>query len=147
MVNINLLLIIIFVTLFIPFDVGDPENFILANPINSPIHIQPEWYFLYIYGILRRIPNKLGGVLVIVIALLIYYILIFSNKTIYTTNFIFYKIFYWIFIYCFILLTWIGSQAVENPFIFIGQLLTFLYFLYFFIVIFIREFLFILYNK
>lgn len=132
--NLLFIILMIFIRLFSPFAVGDPENFILANPLNSPIHIQPEWYFLYIYGILRSIPNKLGGVIVIVAALLIFYFLCFVNKVSNINNFYCFKLLFFLFINCFVLLTWIGSQAVEDPFIFIGQILTFVYFLYFFII-------------
>jgi len=146
LINVILILIIIFIRILSPFLVGDPENFILANSINSPIHIQPEWYFLYIYGILRSIPNKLGGVIVIVAALLIFYFLIILTKFININNYIFVKLLYFLFLNRFFLLTWIGSQAVEDPFIFIGQLLTFLYFLYFFIVFIYGELLKNLFN-
>jgi ubiquinol-cytochrome c reductase cytochrome b subunit len=132
LINIVFIFIIIFITLWSPFAVGDPENFILANPINSPIHIQPEWYFLYVYGILRSIPNKLGGVIVIVIALVIFYFLVVCKKLVFLNSIYIFKSIFIIFINCFFLLTWIGSQAVERPFIYIGQVLTFLYFLYFF---------------
>merc|ERR1712048_112661 len=54
-----------------PWDLGDPENFIPANPIVTPVHIQPEWYFLFAYAILRSIPRKLGGVLALVLSVLI----------------------------------------------------------------------------
>ncbi len=50
---------------------GDPENFINANPLVTPIHIQPEWYFLFAYAILRAIPNKLGGVVALALSILI----------------------------------------------------------------------------
>ena len=50
---------------------GDPENFIPANPLVTPVHIQPEWYFLIAYAILRSIPNKLGGVIALAMSILI----------------------------------------------------------------------------
>lgn len=59
---------------------GDPENFIPANPLVTPIHIQPEWYFLFAYAILRSIPNKLGGVVALVLAVFVLYIFPFYGK-------------------------------------------------------------------
>lgn len=57
-----------------PFLLGDPENFILANPMSTPAHIVPEWYFLFAYAILRSIPDKLGGVLALVASVLILFL-------------------------------------------------------------------------
>jgi ubiquinol-cytochrome c reductase cytochrome b subunit len=59
---------------------GDPENFIPANPLVTPVHIQPEWYFLFAYAILRSIPNKLGGVIALALAVIILYILPFYGR-------------------------------------------------------------------
>jgi len=58
-----------------PWALGDPENFIAANPLVTPVHIQPEWYFLFAYAILRSIPNKLGGVIGLALSILILLIL------------------------------------------------------------------------
>nr|YP_010258374.1 cytochrome b [Physoderes impexa]AGO28089.1 cytochrome b [Physoderes impexa] len=112
---------------------GDPENFIPANPLVTPVHIQPEWYFLFAYAILRSIPNKLGGVIAMVMSILIIIILPFSNKTkfqglnYYPIN----QIMFWIFCINMILLTWIGARPAEEPFILTGQILTVSYFSYF----------------
>nr|UPL65440.1 cytochrome b [Henestaris halophilus] len=116
-----------------PRMLGDPENFIPANPLVTPIHIQPEWYFLFAYAILRSIPNKLGGVIAMILSIMIIMILPIINKskfqglTFYPLN----KIMFWMFIINILLLTWIGARPAEEPFIFTGQLLTFSYFLYF----------------
>lgn len=129
--------ILLFFILFIvitshPFLFGDPENFSPSNPILTPIHIQPEWYFLFAYAILRSIPNKLGGVLALFLSIIILIILPIINITsINNFNFV-KKIYFWSFVNLFILLTWIGSQPVEPPFIILGQILTILYFIYFF---------------
>lgn len=64
----------IFVFLF-PYALGDSENFRQANPLVTPVHIQPEWYFLFAYAILRSIPNKLGGVVALAASLLVYFFL------------------------------------------------------------------------
>lgn len=114
---------------------GDPENFIPANPIVTPVHIQPEWYFLFAYAILRSIPNKLGGVIAIIISIVIIVLLPFTNKgkfqsiAFYPIN----KIIFWSFVTVIILLTWIGARPAEEPFITTGQVLTVVYFLYFII--------------
>nr|QLY90212.1 cytochrome b [Hydraena gracilis] len=118
-------------TLTNPYMLGDPDNFIPANPLVTPIHIQPEWYFLFAYAILRSIPNKLGGVIALVMSILILMIMPFINKK-KMQNFSFYpmnKILFWTFLSCVILLTWIGARPVETPYILTGQILTVLYFL------------------
>jgi ubiquinol-cytochrome c reductase cytochrome b subunit len=65
---------------FSPFKLGDPENFTLANPLRSPLHIQPEWYFLFAYAILRSIPNKLGGVIALALSVVLFYVFPFFSK-------------------------------------------------------------------
>nr|YP_010692546.1 cytochrome b [Argopistes capensis]WBV77028.1 cytochrome b [Argopistes capensis] len=128
-----LMLMLIFLTLSNPYLLGDPDNFIPANPLVTPIHIQPEWYFLFAYAILRSIPNKLGGVIALVLSIAILYILPFSNKKKYLST-QFYplnKSMFWSLLSIVILLTWIGARPVEDPYILTGQLLTILYFLYY----------------
>nr|ANJ01481.1 cytochrome b [Propylea sp. HSL-2016] len=130
-------LIMIFIMMNIvilkPYMLSDPDNFIPANPLSTPVHIQPEWYFLFAYAILRSIPNKLGGVIALVMSISILYILPFVNKKLmknnsfYTMN----KMLFWMFFMMIIILTWIGAKPVENPFILTGQIFTLLYFLYF----------------
>nr|YP_010352925.1 cytochrome b [Chaleponcus netus]UOF70330.1 cytochrome b [Chaleponcus netus] len=111
----------------------DQENFIQANPMVTPIHIQPEWYFLFAYAILRSIPNKLGGVIALLMSVLILMIIpIMDFKKIKSTQFSFMnQVSFWLFINIFILLTWIGARPVEDPYILIGQVLTIAYFAYF----------------
>jgi len=112
---------------------GDPDNFTPANPLVTPIHIQPEWYFLFAYAILRSIPNKLGGVIALVISIAILIFIPFRNKKIFQRN-RFYpinKILFWSLLRIIILLTWIGARPVEDPYIIVGQILTVLYFLYY----------------
>nr|UUG47535.1 cytochrome b [Ips nitidus] len=118
-----------------PYLLGDPDNFTPANPLVTPIHIQPEWYFLFAYAILRSIPNKLGGVIALVLSIAILYVLPFSNKKKFQSN-QFYpinKLLFWSLFSIVVLLTWIGARPVEDPYILIGQLLTVLYFSFFFI--------------
>nr|YP_010372456.1 cytochrome b [Parantica melaneus]UPA56410.1 cytochrome b [Parantica melaneus] len=132
---IIMLNMLIMLTLINPYLLGDPDNFIPANPLVTPIHIQPEWYFLFAYAILRSIPNKLGGVIALVMSILILIILPFtSNSKIQGIQF--YPInqnLFWFLISIIFLLTWIGARPVEVPYILTGQLLTILYFSYFFI--------------
>nr|APX40731.1 cytochrome b [Longitarsus rutilus] len=128
-----LLLSLIFLTLSNPYLLGDPDNFIPANPLVTPIHIQPEWYFLFAYAILRSIPNKLGGVIALIMSIAILYFLPFFNKKNFLSN-QFYpinKILFWSLLTIIILLTWIGARPVEIPYILTGQILTILYFLYY----------------
>lgn len=115
-----------------PYIFRDPDNFIPANPILTPTHIQPEWYFLFAYAILRSIPNKLGGVLALLFSIIILYFLPLINLKILTINFNpLTQLFYWLFINNFLLLTWAGAQLIEPPFIQISQLLSIRYFNFF----------------
>nr|YP_009131236.1 cytochrome b [Cryptochiton stelleri]AIA77085.1 cytochrome b [Cryptochiton stelleri] len=130
---VAMLILLLLMVFLAPNLLTDPENFIPANPLVTPVHIQPEWYFLFAYAILRSIPNKLGGV----VGLLMSIVVLFFVPLMHSSSFrsmAFYpmtQILYWILVSVFILLTWIGSQAVEDPFIFIGQLLTLIYFFLF----------------
>nr|YP_010439589.1 cytochrome b [Daddala brevicauda]UTC33478.1 cytochrome b [Daddala brevicauda] len=132
---IMLIMILILLTLTNPNLLGDPDNFIPANPLVTPEHIQPEWYFLFAYAILRSIPNKLGGVIALVMSILILIILPFTfNKKIqgiqfYPIN----QLLFWTLVTMIILLTWIGARPVEDPYIITGQLLTVFYFSYYII--------------
>lgn len=132
---IIIIIILSLLSLIRPNLLGDPDNFTPANPLVTPVHIQPEWYFLFAYAILRSIPNKLGGVIALVISIAILYLLPFINKNnlirlnFYPIN----KFLFWLFISIAILLTWIGARPVEDPYIIIGQILTVSYFLYFII--------------
>nr|UZT67561.1 cytochrome b [Paramblynotus sp. ZJUH 20220012] len=128
-----LFLFLIFLCFLNPYLLGDPENFSMSNPMITPIHIQPEWYFLFAYAILRSIPNKLGGVIALLLSVMIIMILPFYNYN-YIQSLKFYpinQIMFWIFINIFILLTWIGMKPIEFPFMFMGQFLTLLYFMYY----------------
>jgi len=120
------------IVLLWPNILGDVENFIPANPLVTPIHIQPEWYFLFAYAILRSIPNKLGGVIALVISILILLSLPLSTNSSKTKHFLpASKIILWATLNLVILLTWIGTRPVEIPFIVTGQIITCFYFLTF----------------
>lgn len=131
-------MIIIFITLFsicflFPDIFLDPVNFSPADPLRTPLHIQPEWYFLFAYSILRSIPNKLGGVIALFLSVLVLYTLPFIGKN-YLRGIAFYpflRVFFWLFVGNFIILTWIGSCPVESPYLEIGAITRTLYFLFF----------------
>nr|QWZ46321.1 cytochrome b [Philolithus sp. JT2] len=126
-------MMLVMLSLINPYMLGDPDNFIPANPLVTPVHIQPEWYFLFAYAILRSIPNKLGGVIALVMSIAILYILPFSNKKKFLSN-QFYpinKLMFWTMVTIIIMLTWIGARPVEDPYILTGQTLTALYFSYY----------------
>ena len=129
-----LLIILNFLCLLSPWVLGDPENFIPANPLVTPVHIQPEWYFLIAYAILRSIPNKLGGVIALALSIAILIICPFLPRS-NLRGLSFYplrKIIFWVQINIVILLTWIGARPVEAPYIIIGQILSIIYFSYYF---------------
>nr|YP_010321830.1 cytochrome b [Stenochironomus zhengi]UKO33057.1 cytochrome b [Stenochironomus zhengi] len=122
------------ICLIFPYNLGDPDNFIPANPLSTPPHIQPEWYFLFAYAILRSIPNKLGGVIALVFSIAILFILPFTNGSMQIQNNSFFflnQILFWTILITIILLTWIGARPVETPYILSGQILTIYYFSYF----------------
>lgn len=130
------IIIIIFLfllTILAPYKLGDPDNFIPANPLVTPPHIQPEWYFLFAYAILRSIPNKLGGVIALVLSIAILFILPFTNISKFRgiQYYLINQVLFWYIVIIVILLTWIGARPVEDPYILTGQILTVLYFSYF----------------
>nr|AFH36728.1 cytochrome b [Telestes pleurobipunctatus]AFH36729.1 cytochrome b [Telestes pleurobipunctatus]AFH36730.1 cytochrome b [Telestes pleurobipunctatus]AFH36733.1 cytochrome b [Telestes pleurobipunctatus]AFH36736.1 cytochrome b [Telestes pleurobipunctatus] len=134
---VAMLLALTSLTLFSPNLLGDPENFTPANPLVTPPHIQPEWYFLFAYAILRSIPNKLGGVLALlfsILVLLVVPILHTSKQRGLTfrpvTQFLF-----WTLVADMFILTWIGGMPVEHPYIVIGQIASVLYFALFLVLV------------
>lgn len=147
---IIILLSLILVVIFFPNLFADPENFTPANPLVTPIHIKPEWYFLWAYAILRSIPNKLGGVVAIFSAIFILFTLPLTfnrmrkRLSIYPPS----QIIFWILIATFILLTWIGGRPVEAPYEILGLTFTCVFFLYFILAPFTQKIWdFILWNK
>lgn len=137
LVGVSLVLLtFLFVCLHYPLILGDDENFVQANPSVTPHHIQPEWYFLFAYAILRSIPNKLGGVIALAASVAVLYTLPFTvnfTKTKRSNIRPAAKVIFWLFVISVILLSWIGIRPVEEPYIGVGQILTVVYFLYFII--------------
>nr|AAD43898.1 cytochrome b [Microtus montanus] len=125
-----LLMAFMILTLFFPDILGDPDNYTPANPLNTPPHIKPEWYFLFAYAILRSIPNKLGGVLALILSILILALmpLLHTSKQRALTFRPITQTMYWILVADLFILTWIGGQPVEYPFIIIGQAASIAYF-------------------
>nr|AIG52959.1 cytochrome b [Ctenotus inornatus] len=129
------LMVLLLLALFSPNLLGDPENFTPANPLVTPPHIKPEWYFLFAYAILRSIPNKLGGVLALLFSILILMFVpaLHTSKQRGNAFRPFSQALFWTLVSNIIILTWIGGQPVEDPFIIIGQIASTTYFIIFLI--------------
>ena len=132
----NALLFVVFFSVFLffyPNLLGHPDNYIPANPMVTPAHIVPEWYFLPFYAILRSIPDKLGGVIAMFGAIVVLFLIPFINQSeVRSSTFrpIYRKLFWFLFA-DFLILGWIGQKVVESPYVEVGQLATVLYFLFF----------------
>ena len=132
---IGIIIIIMILIIYGPNKLSHTDNYIPANPLVTPIHITPEFYFLPYYAILRSIPNKTIGVIGMVASILMLGTLTITHNSIISSSKFrwIYKYSLYLFILSFILLLWIGSLPVEEPYIMIGQILTGYYFIFFII--------------
>lgn len=126
-------LCLIFIVLFFPNYFGDCENFIEANSLVTPKHIQPEWYFLFAYAILRSIPNKLGGVIALLMSVGCFFMCVLFVGYLKLASWrYFWRALFWWFIMLFFMLTWIGARGVYDPYVNLGQIFSIFYFFSFF---------------
>jgi ubiquinol-cytochrome c reductase cytochrome b subunit len=136
--GLMVLLLIFFTFIFYyPNTLGHPDNYIEANPMKTPLHIVPEWYFLPFYAILRSIPNKIGGVIAMFGSLIILLTIPYTNSSeIRSTAFRpLFKLFYWLLVVAFLLLGWVGQMPVEYPYTEIGIISMIYYFAFFIFII------------
>ena len=117
---------------YYPNSLGHPDNYIPANPMVTPAHIVPEWYFLPFYAILRSVPDKLGGVVAMFAAIVVLMIIPFFNLSkVRSSSFRpLYALSYWFLSADFLLLGWLGQKPVETPYIEAGMLATVFYFVF-----------------
>lgn len=126
-----------FFVFFAPNFLGHPDNYILANPLVTPNHIVPEWYFLPFYAILRALPDKLLGTIFLALSILVLLVFPFySNVSLRSSYFKpIFQIFFWFFLVVALTLGWVGGKPIEPTYYFVGQFSTFAYFFYFLVLI------------
>ncbi len=125
---------------FYPNYLGHFDNYIPANPLATPPHIVPEWYFLPFYGILRSVPDKFFGVFLLIFSIIALIIIVFLRSFVFGRNIMFasnkfspyYRFLFWFFFYDSLMLGFIGNKTIVAPFYAIGQIATIFYFLFFY---------------
>ncbi|MGN7661918.1 MAG: cytochrome b [Anaplasma sp.] len=122
---------------YAPNYLGHPDNYIEADPMVTPEHIVPEWYFLPFYAMLRSVPDKLLGVLTMFGSIAVWFLLPMLDRCSVKSGSYrpVFRIFYWVFVFDFCGLVWLGGQEVKEPFVFLSRLATLYYFSYFTIVL------------
>lgn len=136
---LGIMFVYFFFVFFSPNTLGHPDNYIEANPLVTPLHIVPEWYFLPFYAILRAVPDKLGGAVLMALSLIILFLLPIFDSIDSEYNFKFNKffnIFFWLFAGSVVLLGWLGGQPIEYPFSTLTVFSVIVYFGYFFFLFF-----------
>lgn len=123
--NLTLIFTFLMFLLEAPNSLGERDNWLEANQMSSPLHIQPEWYFLFAYAMLRAVPNKTGGVLALGFSLLSFLILPFKLTLKIKTR----QITTCVFIVVFLGLTFLGTLPAEYPFTGVSLIFTWAYFL------------------
>ena len=125
------------VVFFLPNSMGHPDNYIPANPMVTPAHIVPEWYFLPFYAILRAVPDKLFGVLAMFAAIGVLFILPWLDRSpVRSATFRpIYKIMFWVFLVDCVALTWLGAKPAEGIYVVLSRLCTAYYFFHFIILL------------
>jgi ubiquinol-cytochrome c reductase cytochrome b subunit len=126
-----------------PNSLGHPDNYIEANPLVTPTHIVPEWYFLPFYAILRSIPNKLGGVILMLgsILILLFMSIACKNSIMRSSIFrLYYQVFFIIFMLDVLCLGWLGGKEVVFPYTWAGIICTLIYFLFFLVTLLFIQF-------
>jgi ubiquinol-cytochrome c reductase cytochrome b subunit len=122
-----------FIVFYYPNFLNHPDNYIPADPMETPKHLVPEWYFLPFYAILRSIPHKAGGISAMLGSILVLFLIPFTytgyiRNTTYRPLF---KVFYWLLVADFLTLLWVGQAPIKDPFIELGQLASIYYFSFF----------------
>lgn len=134
LLNLIIIIVIIIIRFKAPYLTRDSENFIIANPMISPIHIQPEWYFLSYYAILRAIPNKVGGVFCFLISIAQLLIIILIKNYQSFQIFKFWIFYYTLFFIILSILIFLGGCPVETPYLLLSQVFSLGYFMWFILI-------------
>nr|YP_010618332.1 cytochrome b [Camallanus lacustris]WAX01722.1 cytochrome b [Camallanus lacustris] len=143
--NLVFWLVFFVFALYFPFSMGDPEMFIVSSILNSPVHIVPEWYFLFAYAILRSVPSKVLGILLLLMSVLVFMGFLLLDNYVSSLDLL-----NGFFVYCFVVfsvvLSWLGQCSVEYPFSVMSFFYTVIYFFLVFVIFFLFWFSKVLYS-